>query len=698
MVFKGEIPFVRLLVPLILGIMLGLMWPGKDQWDWAVIIIVSLLVVFSLLIRFYKKNIVYRQKWLPGFLIQVIILLAGYTGTLSSAQRYNANYFPNLSSEALIVVVRNEPQLSGNILRFETSVEESFRLKTKQTVSGKLLVALSTDSLVPITLSYGDKLLIPAQYNDVDPPFNPAEFNYQKYLGNKQFYKQTFLNQRQVRVLSHHAGNRVIAFALRVRKQLVGKFYKYLIDEDAAALASTLILGYRANLSKEVISAYSRTGTMHVLSVSGMHVAIVFVVLAFLMRPLSKHSKLRYISAFIIIGSIWIYALLTGFSPSVCRAAMMLSFVVLGKALNKDLNTYNLLAISAFFLLIYNPYNLVDIGFQLSYLAVIGLIYFQPKIYHSLYIKNRFLDYLWSYSALSISAQLATFPISLYYFHQFPVYFLVSNLVVVLPVAFIMYAGIAFLFIPWPIVLIPLGDFINAVIIYTNKCLFYIEDLPFASIGGIWINTFQYVLIYLIVLLVTWSFQTAKKLAVYLTLGAICLFSISIMYRQIYNGRNKELIFYSLRKNTALVYINSEKAYLISDLKNDEKVRSFSINPAIERKGVSYIEYIKLGSIFANDEITVSSFYMQFGNFRLIRWSKELDDVAFSGKIMSDGILLSGNPQIDVKQLKENVKFSLLLIDASNYEYRIKRWTEEAKLLNVPVHILKKQPAYVLKL
>lgn len=698
MVFKGEIPFVRLLIPLIMGIILGLMWPGKGHWDWAMGLTATLFFVFLLIILFYKKDIVYRRKWLPGFLIQIIVLLVGYTLTLSSAQKYNSDFFSNASSEALIVVVRNEPQLSGNILRFETSVEEAIRAGARQSVSGKLLVALNTDSLSPIALSYGSKLLIPSRYNDVDPPFNPAEFNYQKYLASKQIYKQTFLSQGQVRVLSHRSGNRTIAFALRVRKQLVGKFYEYLADEDAAALASTLILGYRANLSKDVISAYSKTGTMHVLSVSGMHVAIVFVVLAFLMRPLTRHSRLKYVSAYIIIGAIWFYALITGFSPPVCRAAMMLSFVVLGKALNKDLNTYNLLAISAFFLLIYNPYSLVDVGFQLSYLAVIGLIYLQPKIYHLLFLRNKILDYLWSYSALSISAQLATFPISIYYFHQFPLYFLVSNMVVVLPVALIMYAGIAFLFIPWPWLLIPLGNCLNALIVYTNKCLFFIEDLPFASISGVWIDTFQYTLIYFIIAGVIWAGLSGRKLAVYCCMAFMLLFSVTLTYKKINNQNVRQIIFYSLRKNAAVTYIHDGKGYLFSDLINDEKTLSFSIKPAMDSQGISELTNMNLDTVFSDRHVMTSPHHMQFGDYKIIRWGEQLDGLVFNGKVKADVMLLSGNPRINIKDLQGFAEFSVLAIDATNHKYLVAQWTKDAKLLNIPVYVLKNAPAYVVPL
>jgi competence protein ComEC len=307
---------------------------------------------------------------------------------------------------------------------------------------------------------------VPSSYQATSPPFNPHEFDYKSFLASRGIYQQLFTNDDQVKTLGRNKGNGFVQYALSLRQRMVEKYEHYIPDKEASAVASTLILGYKAELSSEVLSAYSQTGTTHVLSVSGMHVGLVFVVLNALLWFLNSTRKLRILRASIIILLIWAYALVTGFSPSVSRAALMLSFYVFGKALNRSSNSYNLVAISAVFLLIYNPFFLLDVGFQLSYLAVLGLIYFYPKFYHLLYVKNKLVDAVWSYVALSCAAQLATFPLAMFYFHQFPVYFLISNLFIVLPVTAIMYLGIAFLFIPWDVLLTPMGRLSGAALGY----------------------------------------------------------------------------------------------------------------------------------------------------------------------------------------------------------------------------------------
>ena len=655
-----------------------------------------MLGIFIFLLAKYKSNSLYRSGWLFGLIIHGYILVTGYGLTVYLSERFDKKHFSTQKSDAFIIQIRNEPKLSNGILRFEAEVIRSCLNKKIDIMIGKLLIAAKIDSVSQLSLNYGDILLIPAIYDEVDPPYNPGEFDYKSYLENKQIYHQAFVNQDQLVLLKQNSGNRIMLFALNLRKQLVEKFYTYLPDRDAAALASTLILGYRADLSKEIVDAYSKTGTMHVLSVSGMHVGIVFLVLSVLLKPLGRNQRLRLIRACLIISIIWFYSLLTGFSAPVCRAAVMLSFVVLGKALNKSQNTYNLIAISAFFLLLYNPFYLMDAGFQLSYLAVIGLVYFHPKIYQMIFIRNKILDHAWSYCALSIAAQLATFPISLYYFHQFPVYFLISNLFIVLPVAIIMYVGIAFLFIPFSIIIISLGWFLNWLINLTNEFLYYIEHLPYSSLGGIWISTFQYIMIYMIIACFILGFSFKKKGVLWQASFLIVVLMISFTVQNMINYRRHELIFFSLRKNTAIAYIYRGKSIIVSDINASDKLIAFSIKPVLEKRGYTDGLFLDTTLRFSGASYAGDPNFLQFANFRILRWNRKFDDLTFSGKLKVDVILLSGNPRKKLADIKTCIDFSKVLIDGTNPDYKIKAWQSEAVEMNIPCYILKKNPAYIL--
>ena len=197
-------------------------------------------------------------------------------------------------------------------------------------------------------------MLIPAKYNIIDPPFVPAEFNYKQYLQYQNVFYQAYLYPGQFKLVSSGNGNPLIAHSLGLRQRLVEKLKVNMRDTNAIAVASTLILGYKADLSNDLLQAYSKTGTVHVLSVSGAHVAIVYILLTFALSFLNGFKAGRVVKAIIIVTLIWYYAMLTGFSPAVCRAALMISFLITGKTFNRYINTLNLMAASAFVLLIYN--------------------------------------------------------------------------------------------------------------------------------------------------------------------------------------------------------------------------------------------------------------------------------------------------------------------------------------------------------
>lgn len=698
MVFKGEIPFVRLLIPLALGIIVASNFAHSFIYSWGLILFVLIPCLYLILLLVYKKHQIYRWAWGLGLLIYSFLALLSYSLTVHYSGKFDAEYFSSLKPEILLVKITNEPKLSAGIYRFETEVPAVYSNHAIRNSTGKMLVAIKVDSLTNKTFQYGDLLLVPSNYKEIEPSYNPSEFDYKSYLKSRQIYFQLFIEAAEVRIIARNIGNPIISYALSLRKRLVEKFIQYIPDSEASSLASTLILGYRADLNKDLIEAYSKTGTMHVLSVSGMHVGIVFLVLSFLLKAMNKNKKLILIRAIIIIGLIWFYSLLTGFSPSVCRSALMLSFVVLGKAIHKNQNTYNLMAISAFFLLLYDPFYLFDVGFQLSYLAVAGLVYFHPLIYNTLYIKNKILDYMWSYSALSLAAQLATFPISLYYFHQFPMYFLLSNLLIVFPVAIIMYAGIVFLIIPFAWINELLGAFLNWLINFTNDILYKIEKLPFSAIDGLWISTFELFLItFLLILFILWhTFQ--NKSVVWMGLSVVFVLAISFSVKSVQNFTRHELIFYSLRKNTAIAYIYQGKSVVISDIDSLDKLLNYSIKPSISSRGIDKIDFMNFGEQFTNNDYWVGPQCMQFGNFKVFRWKNEFNYLVLSNKIDVDVVLIPNINVLNLQNLKNQVNFKTLIIESNIPDYKLKKWLAEARELDINCLTLKKINAHIVQL
>lgn len=698
MFYKGEVPFVRLLIPMILGIISGRFFAHPFLIEWGLEFCLFVLCIFLFLLLGYKRFSLFRQAWIFGLIIHAFLYILCFSLTVHKSERFDSVRFNPLKADLLLLRVQNEPKVSNGNFRFEGEVIGVLIKKTLKKSSGKILISMEADSSGKFVPGYGDILLIPAVYHALEPPYNPGEFDYKLFMENRQIYFQSYVKRNQFQVLKGFAGSPVISFALSLRRKLINKYDSYLPDQDAAALASTLILGYRADLNKDVIEAYSNTGTMHVLSVSGMHVGIVFLVLSVLLRPMDKNKVLILVRILLIITAIWFYSLVSGFSSPVCRAALMISFMVIGKALKRNQNSYNLIAISAFFLLLYYPYYLFDVGFQLSYLAVCGLVYFHPQLYHSFYFKNKFADYIWSYCALSIAAQLATFPLSLYYFHQFPLYFLLSNLLIVLPVTIIMYSGILLLAIPFEGVLFHLGKFLSGLINLTNDILFRIENLPFSSISGIWINGFQLFLLFTLILaLLFWS-EFKLKIFVFTAITSSLILFMSISLDQILNFRKQELIFFSIRKNSAIAYSRGSKCIVLADFDSLDKHFSYSIKPALESRGGSDITLLNIDSTVRTDSYWSDSNFMQFGKLRVLRWDRKISLPKSGERLKVDILVLSHNPVQNLADINAIVEFKKVLIDPTNSEYKIKNWLSEAAKLNVSAYVLKKSPAYIIKL
>ncbi len=508
-------------------------------------------------------------------MIYSTLFLLGWTITLKYNELNSKDHFSKKPTDYLLVKISNEPKLNGNLLKFTAIVEDNIQNRKSTSTSGNLLITIK-DKFAR-NLYYGDELLIPANYQAVEPPYNPAEFNFKQYLANQNIHYQAFLSQLQYYVFAKNHGNGLIFYSLKLRQRLVEKFKKHIRNPEAVALASTLILGYKADLSNEVLQAYSKTGTIHVLSVSGAHVAILFLVLDLMLGFLNRFRYGKTIKVVLVILIIWYYSLLTGFSPAVCRAAVMISMIIIGKTYSRYINTLNVLALSAFCLLLYNPYFILDVGFQLSYLAVAGLVIFQPIVYKWINIDNKWLDKLWATCSVSIAAQVITFPLSAYYFHQFPVYFLISNLFIIVPSELIMIAGLTYLVMPdIPFVSSALGWILEKLILLMDRVLAEIEHFPYSSISRIWITPVEYLLLYVIIIALFYFLYDRKIWPLRLTLICMLLLAFSIGYKRWNNSRSNQIAFLSLKKHTGIALKKGNDAIILTDLRDTDKTYRYS--------------------------------------------------------------------------------------------------------------------------
>lgn len=586
---KGEIPFVVLLLPFLAGITIGLYLNTLYFLPLLEIALAVFAIAFVVLNIIYKRVALYRFRWIGGTLIHFTFFLLGWVVTLNYNELNHYNHFSKGKANYLVIKVNSEPKANNGILRFIAVAEESIADGKQTPVSGNLLVAIKDSSARNLT--YGDELLIPVDYRLITGPLNQAEFNYKRYMANQNIHYQTFLYSHQFTLLRQNTGNPIIARSLELRQYFVDKLKTYMHSPEAIAVASTLILGYKANLSNDVLQAYSKTGTIHVLSVSGAHVAIIYASLELLLGFLTRFRYGKTAKATVIILLIGYYSLLTGFSPAVCRAAVMISMVIIGKTYNRNINTLNILAVSAFFLLLYDPLFITDVGFQLSYLAVAGLIILQPVVYKWFDLENKWADKLWFLCSASIAAQLITFPLSAFYFHQFPVYFLISNLLIIIPSAVIMYSGLAYLILPSiPFISGLLAWVLEKSILLMDKSLAYIEFAPFAGINKIWISSYECWLLYLLMILVFYYLYSRKLILLKLSLFTLLVISMSISFKRWKNSTSDNTITLNLKKHQGIILRKGNSAFVLTDVTDTDKAYKYSIQPYLDSCQVNNIK------------------------------------------------------------------------------------------------------------
>ncbi|CAM3422344.1 ComEC/Rec2 family competence protein [Pontibacter korlensis] len=310
-----------------------------------------------------------------------------------------------------------------------------------QKAAGKVQLSVPHDSEQAYELNYGDVLLVKGAPQEVAPPLNSSQFNYKAYLANKNIYHRHYLQQHQYQKIASDPPMSILYYSIQLRRQLDDVLRERAGEKREYAIASALMLGVKDELDNSIRQAYADTGTIHVLAVSGLHVGLIYSVLMFVLARFSTTARQRWIGAMLVLAVLWLYAFITGLSPSVLRAVVMFSLVTFGVALQRRTSIYNTVAFAALALLFFNPYNLLEVGFQLSFLAVLGIVYLQPKFYNLLEYRHRALDFVWALFTVSLAAQLVTFPLGLYYFHQFPVYFWLANIFVVVAATFVLYSG-----------------------------------------------------------------------------------------------------------------------------------------------------------------------------------------------------------------------------------------------------------------
>jgi competence protein ComEC len=541
--FLQKSPFLRAVLPFCTGIALAnakiLISPG-------LLIPVTIVLFLVAAIIAFKGGFV--RNLLSGLAFNLFFLFAGAT---TYTMRTSVPEFPG--ADYYVSTLLETPGERAKTWRAEVTVTAAGQAGTIVKHQEQVIVYfLKSDSL--ILPSVGEQIIFFTTPSGITNDDNPYAFDYRGYMQRRQIYRQVMLSERDWQRIDQDAGIGSRVLAEKTREQLLAVYERSGLSGDGLAILSALTLGYRKTLDPEIRQTFANSGAMHVLAVSGLHVGIVFMAFRLLFSFFNRYRWGRWVYVVAAVLVLWGYAFLTGLSPSVQRAALMFSLIQIGEGLRRPVNVYNTLATSAFILLCFNPVLLFEVGFQLSYSAVLGIVYFQPRMAALFQFRNKIASYLWGLFTVSLAAQMGTFAVSSFYFRQFPVWFWISNFVVI-PAAFlfiVLAAGIlVFSFFPVISSFLALisGKLVSWVLVFLKT----IEALPGAVYAGFHFNYISLLASLLAILLLVLFIESRRKLFLFMFTGVVIGFVLNNAVLRFNQENSREFIVY--KNNEPVIHL-----------------------------------------------------------------------------------------------------------------------------------------------
>ncbi|MEA1873888.1 MAG: ComEC/Rec2 family competence protein, partial [Bacteroidota bacterium] len=604
--------------------------------------------------------------------------------------------------------IDNEPKETEKSMSIRISVEAYRHQENWYAGDGQALVYLQKDSLSK-NLRPGMLISFKPKFNAIENAGNPNEFDYAKYMSYHMIASQTYLKSGTWKVIGESENMGFRMQFLKLRQKLLQIYQDVGLTGDEYAVAAALSLGYKDKLQDDIRHAYSSSGAMHVLAVSGLHVGIIFLVMQSLLGFMRRKKSLIPLQVLILVLSIWFYAALTGLSPSVTRAAIMFSFISVGKLFGRHVSIYNILAASAFVTLIINPLNAAALGFWLSYLAVLSIVLFFPPIYALIKPRYILFDKLWSLVVVSIAAQIGTAPLTIYFFNQFSNYFILTNILVIPIVTFIVYLAMSvFVFSFIPVVAAFLGKMLAWVVSLLNTSVFWIESLPASVSENLYISPLQMVILFLIIISAATAYFTAKRQLIWTVLSLFILFFGVGIFRDIKTQTNEVFVVYNLRGNTGVNCITGNEHVLFTDFEtfNLESVEKQLGNYWLA-EGVSKEKFVDLNRFgqqymftnllrIDNRRVFLKSGFVGFADIRaLILVDGFYANMRIDEPIHVNYLIYTGDAFLPPDKINSLFEYKLVILDASIPFYRREQLIEDLENANISYYDVAEQGAFI---
>ena len=648
-----------------------------------------ILVFSSLFIAALFSGAAYfwsRQKPLHnryfGLTIFGLAFAVGMSTQTIHTDSYQKNHFtqlPNIFEQphTFTIVLKEKLKSTANNQRYVALVNQIDTTKC----SGKLVLNINKDSLHH-SFIIGNRLQIQGSLYPNTAPKNPFQFDYGTYLKNKQIYGQLYADATQIKV-SFRIEKDIWYYAAQIRNSIVDNLKQDGFNTTELNVALALLLGQQQDIDPDIIQDYQYAGAVHILSVSGLHIGFILLFITFILKPIPNNKKGSLLKLIVILCSLWLFGIVAGLAPSVVRSVTMFSFVAIGQHLRRSVNMYHTLLVSILLILLVQPAFLFDVGFQLSYLALFFILWLHPLLSRLLEPKNKILKYIWEILSVSFAAQIGTLPLSLYYFHQFPGLFFITNLVIIPLTGFIMGLGVVVIVLAFvdlcPYFLsktLEWSLFVIDKIIHTIASFeqFIFKDIPFTMV---FLLSFYAVILAVIL----WFKKPILQRLIAVLLSVISL-QITLLCNKWSTEHQQEWIVFNSKKTTLITERNGKAVTLYG---NDS--------------------LLKIGT----KNYTLNNYLM--GNFSHLAAAKKIKNTAFfkgytilildstgiyPKQQQADILVLTQSPKINLERLIQSSHPKTIVADASNFKYLQKMWSTTCVKTKIPFHSTSEKGYYVL--
>jgi competence protein ComEC len=663
-----QFPLAKITIGFITGIILAYYFLPEPNFLFLLLAIVGF--IFGILFFLSKKHL-YQMPYfgIATYLLSAIIGATTLAVHTDSYQQKNYVHYKTVfdKSHLISVVLREKLKSNPQSDRYIAIVNTIENVKS----SGRILLNFRKDSLKH-AFEIGNVLQIRGMLYKNSISKNPSDFDYSKYLENKQIYAQLYTDANQVRIGSQSAKD-IWYYSDRLRSRIIRNLEKNHFNATELNVAVALIMGQQQDISPEIVRDYQYAGAVHILSVSGLHIGFILLFVTFILKPLPNTKRGSFIKLLIILASLFLFGVVAGLAPSVVRSVVMFSFVAIGNHLRRSVNIYHTLLVSALLILLFQPTFLFDVGFQLSYLALFFIVWLQPLLSKIWQPKNKILNYFWDILTVSFAAQIGTLPLSIYYFHQFPGLFFVTNLIVIPLVTVIMILGVVVVIlaaVDWlPLFL---SKTLEWSIWFLDKIINTIASLEQFIIHNISFNFLLLMSSYLLIITaIVWVKKPNFNKLVFVLVSVIG-FQICYFKTQWNLENQQELVIFNTKKTTLLTQRNGKTVTLFA---NDSVLKNASQNRVLSSYLVSNFSELK-----AKKSLRNLVFFK--GNKILI-----LDSLGvYPKEVQPDILVLTQSPKINLNRLFLYLKPKLIVADASNYRTIQRLWKASCEKQKIPFH------------